>query len=109
MKDSMPNFETVEVFPTIEDVESLIKLLLDKGTGFDETKKVEDEKGLYRLDIMAKGEDGLPVEYSYRRDGSFVIEGEEKKRVPAIDIGFFDEDEMPIGGSTVKFVNGEWE
>ncbi len=57
--------EGPEHIPTPEEVPAVFKELVGE-TEFEETRKLEDEQGLYLWDIKIFTEDGY-TEYSYRR------------------------------------------
>ena|SRR3989344_5400605 len=77
------------------------------GAEYTERRKLEDEKGVYLLELVITNEDGTTTEYSYARKGVF---GRHRASHTAIDVTFFDADGIPTeGNSLLRFdENGEW-
>jgi hypothetical protein len=65
MMEQMPAIENQESIPTPEEVSSVFRELIGSEKEWSETKKLEDEKGLYCLEVEVQGEDGYVVEYGY--------------------------------------------
>ena len=90
--------------PTPEEVQSVFEQLVGKE-GYEDVRKLEDERGLYLWDIKVSGEDG-DTEYSYMRKGQY---SEGQASITAIHVTFFDQKGIPVGGHSVaKHVEGEW-
>ena len=97
--------EAPEHIPSAEEVGEIFAQLLP-GEAYTEVKRVEDEQGLYRLDILIQGADGS-TEYSYLRKGNNPMGG--RRRETVVNVIFYDADGMPISGSAVaKCDNGNW-
>ncbi|MFH2013355.1 MAG: hypothetical protein ABIJ17_00045 [Patescibacteria group bacterium] len=97
--------EGLESIPTSEDVQLVFEKLLE-GKEYETIRKLEDEQGLYLWDIKIFEEDGH-TEYLYMRKGRYVEGGQASNT--AIHIAFFDEEDFPVGGSSVaKYIGGEW-
>lgn len=91
-----------EHIPSAEEVRGLFAKLLD-GKAYTETKRLEDERGLYRFDVTVKSGS---AEYSYMRKGAYPGAGWSADTV--INVIFYEEG-MPISGSSVaKCENGHW-
>ncbi|MFY9463348.1 MAG: hypothetical protein WAP52_04155 [Candidatus Sungiibacteriota bacterium] len=106
MHETLPITERCpEHIPTAEEVAGVFEQLV-KGKEYKETRKLEDENGLYLWDIEIPDESGEGiVEYSYRRGRP--AEGQLLEL--RIDVAFYDSDGMPISGtSAAKFENGAW-
>jgi hypothetical protein len=96
---------SVEAFPTMKDVRSILERLIGEGVEFKEVRTRADKKGLYLWDVRIKQEDG-EAEYSYMRKGRYP-EGAASKT--AIHVAFYDVDGMPTGGEEVaRLENGAW-
>ena len=92
-----------EHIPSAEEVGELFAQLLP-GEAYTESKRLEDENGLYRLDVTVGGGS---AEYSYMRKGAYPGAGRSADTV--INVIFYDEDGMPISGSSVaKCESGHW-
>lgn len=92
-----------EAIPNEREVLNIIEGII--GSDFEIVKSLEDEQGLYLLEVKAVDEVGDPVQYNYMRAGKY-LEGGSLETV--IDVVFFVGD-MPVGGRAVaKFDNGNW-
>lgn len=105
MSEHPPNFEIKkEHIPTLEEVLSLFSELT--GNEFEEVRRLEDEKGLYLLEIVIPGD--LPdetIEYAYMRKGRH-----EKGQTSAtvIHVTYYKND-IPISGTSVaEYIEGKW-
>ena len=98
------NEQEFEVPPTPEQVLSVFKELAPEG--FKETRRREDEKGLYLLEIEAPGKsENEYAEYAYMRKGRYP---EGSITATEIHVTFY-EDGMPVSGTTAaKYENGTW-
>jgi hypothetical protein len=97
--------EKLEQIPTSEEVQLLFEKILGK-VKYETTRKLEDEQGLYLWEIKILQEDGTSIEYEYYKSKNFA-EGSAFKT--AIRITYFDEDGIPISGTTVaKFIDNKW-
>lgn len=101
-----PNFEEKEEHaPTFEEVVSLIKEIVGEKE-CREDRKLEDEKGVYLLELVIVEEGGTKTEYSYRRKGKSSA-GDALSCV--INVTYYDADGMPVGGRSVAdFIEGKW-
>ena len=92
-----------EHIPSAEEVGELFAQLL-LGEAYTETKRLEDERGLYRLDVTLEGGG---AEYSYMRKSDHPGAGWSADTV--INVILYNKDGMPISGSSVaKCDNGNW-
>ncbi len=107
MNESKPNFNEIEseANPTLEEVYALIREYSSEE--FTETRKLEDEKGVYLLEIEVPGKiDGEVYEYSYMRKGHYDGKGITQTEV---HITLYEEG-VPVTGQLVsRFVDGKWE
>jgi hypothetical protein len=97
--------EDSEHIPTPEEVHAVFRELAGEKE-YKETRKLEDEKGVYVLEIEVPGDDeGQVIEYAYMRKGSYGNMG-----ITATEIHVtYYEDGRPISGtSAAKFENGNW-
>ena len=100
-----PIEEHNEHVPSSEEVQGVLEQLVS-GEAYTETRRREDEKGLYLLDVLIQNADGSTTEYSYIREGRY-LEGGSKDTV--INVAFYDADGMPVSGSPVaKYINRNW-
>ncbi len=108
MKESFQNPAEAapERIPTSEEVYSAFKELTDKE--YKEARKLEDEKGVYLLEITVAGDkEGEVVEYSYMRKGNHSKKMQSLES--AIHVTYY-KDGFPISGTSVgRFVDGVWE
>lgn len=106
MTEKDPNpFETdPEHVPTAEEVHSVFKELIAKE--YKETRRREDEKGLYLLEVVAAGNsESESTEYAYMRKGRYP---EGQISATEIHVTYY-ENEMPISGtSAARYVDGKW-
>lgn len=86
-----------------------VKALCEKHLGhanYTEVQRCSDERGLYLYEIRAATDDGF-VEYSYIRKGKYP---EGSGTETAIHVTFFDENEIPVAGSSIaKLIDGQWQ
>jgi hypothetical protein len=76
------------------------------GTEFTLVQRLEDESGIYVLDIETVDEVGEKVQYQYIRAGTYP--GGYSSAETVIDVVYFVGD-MPVGGRPVKkYIQGEW-
>ena len=99
------NFEKEpESIPTIKEVLAIIEPLL-KGVEYETVRQLEDEQGLYSLEIKVPGEDG-DTEYSYMRKGRYQ---EGQIATTTIHVTFFNKAGFPVSGHSIaKHREGEW-
>ena len=72
-----------------------------------ESRRGEDENGLYFLETEVEGENGK-AEYTYMAKGEHPIGGSASET--AIHVTYYDADGIPEGGRSVaKLVDGEWQ
>lgn len=103
-REELASPENAEHIPTEEEVRGVIRELIAKP--FIESRKCEDEKGLYLLDVTITGEDeGETIEYSYIRTGRYP-EGQASNT--RIDKAIY-QDGIPVGGEGVaELIEGVW-
>ena len=95
-----PPKETRELaIPTEAEVMALF-CELTEGKEFTVTRRMEDEKGLYLLEVELSNADGGKTEYLYMRKGQYAEGGSAKET--AIHVVFYDSDGMPDGGESAK-------
>jgi hypothetical protein len=97
-------FNSPEHIPGPEEVHAVFKELA--GKEYRETRKREDEKGLYLLEVEVLGEsEGEVTEYAYMRKGRYP-EGQISDT--EIHLTYY-KDGYPIGGtSAARYVDGQW-
>jgi hypothetical protein len=106
MMEKMPTTENQEIIPTPEEIESVFHELIGGEKAWSETKRLEDDKGLYCLEVEIQGEDGTVTEYGYMRKGCF---GRNQSSATEITATYY-QDGMPISGTTVAtLIDGKWE
>ncbi len=94
-----------EYIPSPEEVVSIVKEIIGEKE-YKETRRREDEKGLYLLELTTTEEDGTTSEYTYMRAGKYK-EGSALNSV--INVVFYDADSFPVGGHNVAdFIDGQW-
>ncbi|MCX6793259.1 MAG: hypothetical protein NTY12_04515 [Candidatus Falkowbacteria bacterium] len=93
-----------EHVPTPEEVNSVFKELIKKE--YTEIRKLEDEKGLYILEVTVPGElEGELLEYAYMRKGRHP-EGESS--TDEIHVTYY-KNNIPYGGtSAARCIEGQW-
>lgn len=105
MMEKMPTIENQEIISTPEEIESVFHELIGEGKAWSETKRLEDDKGLYCLEVEVRGEDGTAVEYGYMRKGRF---GRNQSSATEITVTYY-EGGIPISGTTVAtLIDGTW-
>jgi hypothetical protein len=106
MKEGDSNFFEIkhEHIPTPEEVYSIFKELTNKEC--KEIRKIEDEKGIYLLEVIIPGDlENEVVEYAYMRKGRYK-EGE--SATTEIHVTYYDGD-MPVSGtSAARCIDGNW-
>jgi len=104
--DKEPNsFEIQsEYIPTPEEVHSILKELI--GKEYKEVRKLEDEQGLYILEVVIPGEkEGEETGYEYMRKGRYK---EGQSSTIEIHVVYY-ENSIPVGGtSAARYVDGKW-
>ena len=92
-----------DAITTEEEVRSIFEKLAS-GKAFTETRKLNDEAGIFLWDIEIPSEDGK-TEYSFRRGRMEVGELSGIR----IDVAYYDADGMPISGhSAAKRIGRIW-
>jgi pimeloyl-ACP methyl ester carboxylesterase len=102
--------EKSEHIPNAEEVLALFKEIVGE-TEFEETRKFEDEQGLYLWEIKISEADGESTEYLYIRKGDYKARGLAGGSAPetAIHKTCFDSEKIPYTGHPVrKFRDGKW-
>jgi hypothetical protein len=104
MSETIPSKENgSERFPNEREILNQFEEII--AGEFQITKKLEDEKGLYKLEAQRTDEAGDLEQYNYIRAGEYP-EGSSLETV--IDIVFFSGD-IPVGGRAIKkYQGGEW-
>ncbi len=93
--------ETPEHIPTPEEVHGVFQRLVGEGKEYEVTKSIDDEKGLYELEIKIPGElAGETTGYEYRRFPA--------PRAPEIHVTYYEDGDYIHGTSAARYVNGEW-
>jgi hypothetical protein len=105
-KDAADRFERrSERIPTAEEVRGILRRMI--GKEYAETKKLEDDKGLYRLDVKVPGEkENEIVEYEYVRKAHNEVVG---STAIEIFVTYYKDGEPISGTSAARYVNGKWE
>lgn len=103
-KENNPFENEPEHIPTPEEVHSVFRELI--GKEYSEKRKLEDEKGLYILEVEALGDsEGAVNEYAYMRKGHYPEGG---ITVSEIHVTFYVNG-VPISGtSAARYVQGQW-
>lgn len=105
MQEQMPSIENRESVPTPEEVESVFRELVGEEKTYNITKRLEDDKGLYCLEVEVSGENGAVMEYGYMRKGRF---GRNQSSATEITVTYY-ENGVPISGTTVATcIDGNW-
>ena len=93
-----------EHIPTPEEVHSVFKELTNKE--YKETRRCEDEQGLYLLEVIVPGDEPEEeIEYQYMRKGRYP-EGESGSTEICVT---YYENKKPISGtSAARCVDGKW-
>lgn len=104
MSENIPTNENgVEKIPREREVLNIIEKII--GNDYEVLRNLEDEKGLYLLEVQTTDESGDLVQYNYQREGAYK---EGKSLDTIIDVVFFS-DGIPVGGHTVaKYKEGTW-
>jgi len=93
-----------ENIPTPEEIATVFEELVGSKE-YTEGRKLEDELGVYLWEIRMETEDGH-TEYEYNRAGP---NPKGKGLQTAIYATFYDNDGIPISGSSVaKLINNKW-
>jgi hypothetical protein len=97
-------FNKPEHIPTPEEVTSVFRELARKE--YRETRRREDEKGLYLLEVEVPGEtEGEVVEYAYMRKGRYA---EGQISATEIHVAYYKDGEPVNGTTAAKYVDGAW-
>ena len=101
MIENQPNMQEMglERFPNPEEIQAGFERLV--GKEYTETRKLEDENGIYLWEVTVPGEDeGQVMEYTYDRNNNGAL--------PKINLVQY-ENGMPTGGeSMMTFIDSEW-
>lgn len=93
-----------EDIPTPEEVHSVFRELI--GKEYSEKRKLEDEKGLYILEVEATGNsEGEVNQYAYMRKGHYPEGG---ITVTEIHVTYYVNGAPVSGTSAARYVDGEW-
>jgi|GEM_PF-1194346 len=103
-QEDLDSPERAEQIPTEEEVRGVFQEII--AGPYAESRKREDGRGLYLLDVTVPGEkDGEVIEYSYMRAGRYA-EGQASNT--RIDKAVY-QDGVPVAGEGVaELINGEW-
>src|ERR1700722_9559912 len=106
MRENKPNWSELESehIPTPEEVHSIFRELAKKE--YKETRKREDEQGLYLLEVVVAGEsENQTIEYAYMRKGRYA---EGQSSTTEIHVTYY-ENEIPVSRTSVaRYVDGQW-
>lgn len=107
MREESPDFseQESEHIPTPEEVRSVLQELI--GKEYREVRRIDDEKGLYLLEVEVPGESkDETIEFAYMRKGRY--EGNNAITETEIHVTYF-ENGVPISGtSAARYVEGRW-
>ncbi|GEM_PF-3232394 len=93
--------ETPEHIPSSEEVHGVFQRLVGEGKEYKVTKSIDDENGLYELEIEIPGElAGEITEYGYRRFSAPLA--------PEIHIAYYEHGDWVGGTSAARYVNDVW-
>lgn len=104
MNEHTPSNESgAERTPNEREVLNQLESII--GKDFEIVRSLEDERGLYLLEVNTTDEAGDLAQYSYHRAGKFK---EATSTVTAIDVVFYMGD-IPCGGTTLAtYADGVW-
>jgi hypothetical protein len=104
MNESIRNIETgTERTPNEREVLNYLEGVV--GKDFEIKRSLENEEGLYLLQVESTDEAGDLVVFTYQKAGKYK-EGSSNETV--IDVVYYM-GEMPVGGDTIaKYHNGNW-
>ena len=104
MNENIPTNENgAEQFPNEREVLNLFEEIT--GGDFEIVRSLEDENGLYILEVQRTDEAGDIEQYNYIREGKYP---EASSRETVIDVVFLS-DGIPVGGHPVKkYEGGVW-
>ena len=103
-KENNPFESEPEHIPTPEEVRSVFSELI--GKEYSEKRKLEDEKGLYTLEVEALGDlEGEVNEYAYMRKGCYP---EGAITVTEIHVTYYVNGAPISGTSAAPYVEGKW-
>jgi hypothetical protein len=105
MIDQIPTQESsAERFPNEREVLNLLEDII--GGDFEIGRTLENEEGLYLLEVHTTDETGDPVTYMYKKVGAYP---ESQSARTAIEVVYYNGD-IPCGGDTVAILeNGVWD
>lgn len=91
--------------PNAEEVHSVFKEAI--GKEYKEVRKLEDEQGLYLLEVVVPGEvEGEVAEYNYMRKGRYP---EGQTSATEIHVTYYVNGTPISGTSIARYVDGKWE
>ncbi len=93
----------LEKIPSEQEVlEKFAELI---NSDYETVRRLEDEDGVYLLEVKVETGENEYSEYTYQRKG--LHPGSNSDRT-AIDVAYY-EDDIPVGGNSVmKFEDGQW-
>ena len=107
-KDKENDQENPEHIPTSEEVLGVIKEIIGKNA-YEKIRELNDEKGLYLLEVKTTNKEGEPIEYGYMRKMSKGTHKEGSITVTEIHSVLFDDDGKECSGTCVaKLIDGKW-
>lgn len=90
--------------PALDEVCSVFKELI--GKEYKEVRKLEDEQGLYILEVVVPGEkEGEETGYEYMRKGQYR---EGASLSTEIHIVYYENGNAVGGTSAARYVDGKW-
>ncbi len=93
--------KTPEHIPIPEEIHEVFQRLIGEGREYKVTKLINDEKGLYELEIEIPGEQtGEITEYGYRRFPAPLA--------PEIHVAYYEHGDWVGGTSAARYVDGVW-
>lgn len=107
MSESIKHIEvSPEKIPSNEEVESMFEKMLD-GKEYTLLRKVEDDEGIYILDIQTVDDDGDRMDIIYQRAGKTENGG--MIEISAIHQTLYTSEGIPCGaGTQAEYINGNW-
>ena len=108
-ENNLPESEmNPEHIPNAQEIYSVLREI--KVKGFTETRRLEDEKGIYILEVVSPGKlKGETTGYEYMRKGRYPQLGEQVgASATAISVVYYENGD-PVGGTTVaEYIDGNW-
>lgn len=105
-KEKGPNLSETESehIPTSEEIHSVFQELI--GKKYKEVRKLEDEQGLYLLEIVIPGEkEDEETRYEYMRKGRYK---EGASLSTEIHVVYYENGNAVGGTSAARYIDGKW-